>query len=223
MTKAVIVGMGPTLLAEEMGKEIDSADIVIRLDHAGLQLTKPKTFGSRTDVIMAPLQTISRAERIDASRYFVLTDSRHNNETAEDMLYKYYARENCDVFNVATIGWEDLYNDTMAGMTSMRPFNFKGFVDTTEERVGIPYLSKGLQAVVCAATALDIDELVLAGFDSVMSGQCEWSITRGPIYNAYPPIRWDVEQAMLPLIQEETGVNILFLLSDKEVANNEED
>ena len=197
--KAIIVGHGPSIMGEEMGKLIDEFDIVIRLKRCQHTLDLPQYFGKKTSVVSGSLTIAGAIRDIPAYQYWVFVDSRHADtdpsviENAQTLFDK-----PCILDKTLCDSWDEIYRskrDEMGGQ-------------------GHNHTSQGFKAILYALHFLKPDELILIGFDNIYSGNFTWSITRGPEWKHYPDHRWDVEHALLGNLKQAYDIPIGFLLPD---------
>lgn len=210
--KAIIVGHGPSILAEKMGHLIDQYDLIIRLKRCQETLEHPEFFGSRTDIVGGSWTIAPRLKRIGgAKRYWVFTDSRHEEELAHESgrQAKFEAmRRHFEPYDVVIDKelcdrWDAYYRslrDEMGGH-------------------GHAHTSQGMKAVIYACVYSGATDITLAGFDNVMTGDFTWSITRGPEWEHYPDHRWDVESKMLQHVSDHYGIPIGFLVPTEGVTD----
>lgn len=201
--KAIIVGHGPSMLVEPMGHLIDEHDKVIRLKRCQDTLTQPDHYGTRTDIVGGSLTIAAHLRGIGGAReYWVFTDSRHE-DTPQDTLASVpflFRGNECILDDDLCRQWDTRYRalrDEMGGP-------------------GHNHTSQGFKAIIYACHHLAPEELVLVGFDNVMTGRFTWSITRGPEWQHYPDHRWDVEHKLLEQVQSDyPDTQIGWLLPDE--------
>lgn len=202
--KAIIVGHGPSILGEKMGHLIDDFDKIIRLKRCQHTLDEPDYFGTKTDIVGGSLTIASQLRGIGNSpEYWIFLDSRHadvSRETLASIPFLFRGYE-CVMDRDLCTYWDEQYRqlrDKMGGP-------------------GHNHTSQGFKAIVYACQHLAPDELILVGFDNVMTGRFTWSITRGPEWQHYPDHRWDVEHALLEQVQREyPDTKLGWLLPDEE-------
>ena len=199
--KPIIVGHGPSIMGEEMGKLIDEFDIVIRLKRCQHTLGLPQHFGKKTSVVAGRLTIAGALREIQADAYWVLLDSRHTDtdQTIIDNVQNIFDKP-CILDQGLCNSWDEIYRskrDDMGGQ-------------------GHNHTSQGFKAILYALHFLAIDELILVGFDNIYSGDFTWSITRGPDWKHYPDHRWDVEHKLLTDLKKTYDIPIGFLLPDME-------
>lgn len=199
--KAIIVGHGPSIMAEPMGKLIDEFDAVIRLKRCQETLKHPDHFGSRTDILGGSLTIAGALREIEANEYWVFVDSRHS-DIDESVINNvpHIFQQPCTLDKALCDSWDELYRskrDEMGGQ-------------------GHDHTSQGFKAIIYAMQYLKPDELILVGFDNIYTGDFTWSITRGPEWRHYPNHRWDVEHALIADVEKAYNTKIGFLLPDTE-------
>ena len=199
--KTIIVGHGPSILTQALGKQIDEFDKVIRLKRCWETLKYPKIYGSRTDVVCGSWTIGPQLKGVGSPEYWIFLDSRHK-EVSDDQIAQMKLafapsdllidRELCD-------HWNKVYFDNREDY----PIEHMTERKKTSDEKGHWHMSAGLHAIMYAMEYLKPDELVLAGFDNLLSGKQEtWSITRGPDWKHYPDHNWKSEQKVLGLMAE---------------------
>ncbi len=214
----IIVGNGPSLLQEEMGKLIDEYDVVIRMKRCSEQLRDfPEYYGTKTDILAGSLTIAAHLKTIPADMYWILLDSRHQTQEAQHLLYDmceiYYKNLNMEVHPELANQWRELYmaiRDEYPVPEWDKQMKASQYCDERGEK----HPSQGFQTLVYAAALLNPERITLVGFDNLMTGEFTWSVTRGPKWDHYPQHRWDIEHIMLPLVEEEYGVEIGYMLPD---------
>lgn len=206
--RAIIVGHGPSMLAEPMGSLIDEFDKVIRLKRCQGTLEEPDYYGTKTDIVGGSLTIAGHLRGIgNAKEYWVFLDSRHTDASPETLAGIPY------IFR----GYETLMDKDLCNYWDKQYRELRDDMGGP----GHDHTSQGFKAIVYACHHLSPDELVLVGFDNVMTGRFTWSITRGPEWQHYPDHRWDVEHALLEKVQEEyPDTKIGWLLPDSEETND---
>lgn len=214
---AIIVGNGPSILMEEMGPLIDEYDCVIRMKRCSDQLALPQYFGTKTNILAGSLTIAAHLKDIQSELYWILLDSRHDTPEAKQLLADlkevHYRTRKMEVFPAVAKQWRDSYMELRDSQPvpelhpQMRPSKY------CDDR-GEKHPSQGFQTLVYAAATGDFDRITLVGFDNLMTGEFTWSVTRGPKWDHYPQHRWDIEYQMLPMIEEEYGIQIGYMLPD---------
>jgi len=216
--KAIIVGHGPSIMGEKMGHLIDEYDVVIRLKRCQETLKMPEYFGTKTDIVGGSMTIAGGLREIAVKNgYWVFLDSRHENLPDSNIdvikrIFKGYGtvhinQELCDE-------WDALYREARTDVESF-PSNMDLKHKSCDER-GERHLSQGFKAILYACTYIDeLTQLTLVGFDNIMLGEFNWSITRGPDWTHYPPHRWDIEHKLLKAVEDTYGVEIGYLLPEQ--------
>lgn len=215
MSKVIIVGHAPSMLLEEMGELIDSYDTVIRLKNCQQTLSKPLFYGTKTDIIGGSLTIAGNLRDLPSDKFWVWTDSRHEaweweeRANALPQIFRgkgevFIDRDLCDLWNntyrtMRVASPETNWDDAMRA----------SIYDTGE---GENHMSQGLHALVYACALLKPDTVDLIGFDNVMTGEFNWSVTRGEEWTKYPRHRWDLENQMVDLISKQYGVQVGFVM-----------
>ena len=211
--KAIIVGHGPSMLAEPMGEEIDSHDIVIRMKRCQELLKQPEYFGTKTDVVCGSFTIATQLKKIPAEEYWVFMDSRHGDKSPEAMIEHFSPKkciidkDLCDSWNENYRAWRD-----QAGPIET-PDQVKEFTP-----LGHNHMSAGLHTLIYACDFLDVDVVHLIGCDNLATGKWAWSLTRGPEYTNYPDHRWDVEHKIVPMVAEAYNQKIGYILPEAKCA-----
>lgn len=221
--RVAIVGHGPSLLQEEMGEIIDGHDIVVRLKDCTETLRHPRNYGRKTDVIAGAVTIAGKLREIDAPEAWLFYDSRHENldQETDNIARRVLKPRNIRADKGLCDEWDEKYREVREQLGSieqhpqMKPSRYG-------DELGEKHLSQGFKAVLYAASMLRPEQITLAGFDNVATGDFSWSITRGPDWTGYPEHRWDVENKMLPMVEEAYGVEIGFLLPTNEELPDEE-
>lgn len=198
--KAIIVGHGPSIMGEEMGHLIDEFDIVIRLKRCQHTLDLPQHFGTKTTVVAGSLTIAGALRDIEAEQYWVFVDSRHTNVDPQvlENIHKLFIDKPVVLDKPVCETWDEMYRSKRDELGAH----------------GHNHTSQGFKAIVYALEHFDLDELILVGFDNIMTGTFTWSITRGPDWTHYPDHRWDVEHALLEDVKKIFKTKIGFLLPD---------
>lgn len=210
--RVCIVGHGPSLLAEECGEIIDDHDRVVRVKRCHDTLRYPLHYGTRTDALAASVHLAGQIRDIPAGEYWLIVDSRHPDPepvvgAAQRLLAR--SRTRCDIELCRE--WDARYRDRRTPVEGwpegMKPSRY---ADSLGER----HLSQGFKALLYACRFWEPDEITLAGYDNVMTGDFTWSVTRGPEWTNYPTHRWDIEHEMLKDVEEMFRVKLRVLMPE---------
>ena len=215
MARAIIVGHGPSILAEKMGKLIDEFDYVIRLKRCHETLKEPDYYGTKTTHLGGSLGITGSLMDIPADEYWGFSDSRHyhHDNVAERVRRMFHQRQLPFWMDEELCRkWDKIFMDNR----SMEVLDPRMQNSKYADEIGEKHTSQGFKGIVYACERLDIDELVLVGFDNIYTGGFTWSVTRGPKWKQYPKHDWKTESRMIPLVEEEYNVKIGFLLPDVE-------
>lgn len=205
--RACIVGHGPSLLEKEVGRDIDSHDLVIRQKLSMALLERPQFFGSRTDAVCCSWNLVNNIRQWNAPEYWVFFDSRNydmSEEAAEVWVNEFdpiplrHDRELCNL-------WDSRYREMRSEEWTL---NRQAERKETSDDLGHLHMSAGLHTFLYACHWLKPSEITLAGYDNVMSGDFTWSCARGPGWNHYPDHRWDVEKELVHVIANEYRVEV---------------
>lgn len=192
-----IVGHGPSLLEHRFGRDIDSADIVVRFKWHQALTEQPERFGQKTDIvcgsnIVAPALP-SHWPKVE--QFIIFTDSRTPEmelSVSRKLIANHFTSESknalldkplCDY-------WDHEYRE------------LRGDED------GHDHMSSGMHCLMYIGKYLSGSDVYLYGFDSVLSGIWNWSVTRGPDYENYPDHRFDLERIMLERMTKVYAMNI---------------
>ena len=192
--QTVIVGHGPSILRPKLGKDIDLFDCVIRMKRTSdLTKNRPDLYGKKTDVVVSSL-TLGRVimDAWKGVKDFWLFDDTRTEIDDDKVMPKgaYLARDTCRV-------WRTQYRrlrKTYTKANSQKP------KDGLSDDKGHLHPSAGSHAIMYTMDKLNPDRITLYGFDSLLSGKHDWSITRGNEYKEYPDHNWAAEQELLKLL-----------------------
>jgi len=220
--KAIIVGHGSSMLAEPMGMLIDEFDYVIRLKRCHETLKEPDIYGTKTTHIGGSMGICGGLMDIPANEYWAFTDSRHHDRPELlDPIRRMFHKRKLPLFidDELCRRWDKIFMDNRAEIDVHAQMKNSKYAD----EIGEKHTSQGFKGIVYACSHLDIDELVLVGFDNIHSGEFSWSVTRGPDWKQYPQHDWATEHRLIPLVAETYNVKIGFLLPDVKEIKNESD
>lgn len=185
MKTVAIVGHGPSMLKMNAGKMIDEADTVIRFKWHRELTQKPEVFGSKTDIVCCSLRVAPAVQNHwpDVDRFFIFSDTRTQDITHKELrsLMNRFGDKTAVVDKPLCDYWDARYRELR---------------DEAGEP-GHDHTSAGTHCLFYVGKYLAPCKVVLYGFDSVVTGVWDWSITRGPDYKDYPDHRFDVENRML--------------------------
>lgn len=204
------------MLLEEMGELIDSFDTVIRLKRCQQTLEKPEFYGTKTDVIAGSLTIAGALRDIPADSYWVFADSRHEGWEWQDKINavpNMFRGKHVFIDSDLCTVW----NNTYRNMRAAKPdpvWDEQMAASRYDHGEGENHLSAGLHALIYACAYLKPDEVHMIGFDNVMTGRFDWSVTRGEDWKKYPRHRWDLENEIAGLVSETYGVPIAFVMPD---------
>lgn len=186
MKSIALVGHGPSMLHMQAGKHIDEHDIVIRFKWHRQLTEDPARFGNRTDIVCCSLKVAPAVQQHwpDVQQFFVFSDSRTQDIGQERLqsIANSFGQKTVAIDKPLCDFWDAHYRrlrDEMGGP-------------------GHDHTSAGTHCLMYVGKYLAPCQVTLFGFDSVVSGQWDWSVTRGPDWEHYPDHRFDVENRMLP-------------------------
>ena len=208
--RAIVIGHGPSLLTQALGKRIDEYDKVIRLKRCSETLKYPKIYGSRTDVVCGSWTLGPLLKEVESPEYWIFTDSRHIDVTSDqiEQMQLAFAPSICIIDKPLCNKWNKVYFDNREEWPIERMTERK----KTSDDKGHWHMSAGLHGALMAMEYLRPDELHLAGFDNLLAGkQQTWSITRGPEWPHYPDHNWQSEQKVLGLMAEHYNQAVICL------------
>ena len=202
------------MLLEEMGELIDSYETVVRLKNCRQTLMRPEFYGTKTDIIGGSLTIAGKLRDLPADQFWIWTDSRHDGWEWDDQVNALPAifrgkrvfidRDLCNVWNNTYRNMRKA-NPKTEWSTEMKASRY----DTGE---GENHVSQGLHALVYACALLRPESVDLIGCDNLMTGEFNWSVTRGEDWGKYPRHRWDIENEMVGLIGKHYDVPIGFVM-----------
>ena len=197
MDRIAIVGHGPSLLAQECGADIDAHDQVIRMKASQHLREHPQCFGMKVDHVLCSFTVAPSIQQHwpTVNSFFIFMDTRHEMVPEEGInnvlgLFQGKAiidRPLCD-------HWIKKYRMKREVQELDTRQETKG--DISDEN-GHRHPSAGTFAICYALEHLCPDELTLYGFDNLLSGKFDWSVTRGPEWDKYPDHNWAAEKAMI--------------------------
>lgn len=199
--RCAIVGHGPSLLRGERGKEIDSYDCVIRLKRSWQLLKYPLHYGSRVDIALGSLKTMpAMAEGWPGVRLWAFQDTR-----TEDWPPETWTRYGAECSPLLCRHLIERYRAIRGRMVLDDAQTTKGALSDDH---GHLHPSAGMFSIAMAMHDMQLSELALFGFDSLVSGVFDWSVTRGPDYREYPDHNWQAEARLLRELATEHGMDL---------------
>ena len=210
--KVCLVGGGPSLLVEPCGEIIDSCDVVVRMKRCHAQLADPDHYGTKTDYVGGSLNIAAGLKDLPGKEVWLWVDSRHSKPEEAILAAKRYLDRPVWIDVSLCREWDQKYLARRTETPShpqMRPSRYA-------DHLGERHLSQGFKALLYACQRLKPDEILLAGYDNVMTGDFTWSVTRGPDWQMYPQHNWAVENEMLRDVEDTFGVKIGVLLPEGE-------
>ena len=199
--KAIIVGHGPSILTQSLGRKIDAFDKVVRLKRCAETLRYPKIYGSKTDIVCGSWTIGGQLKGVKAPTYWIFLDSRHKAVTDQDIatMKLVFKPDDLLIDRPLCDKWNKVYYDNREDYPTEEMTERKA----TSDDKGHWHMSAGLHAIMYAMDYLKPDELHLVGFDNLLEGkQKTWSVTRGPDWKHYPDHNWKSEQKVLGLMAE---------------------
>lgn len=206
--RIAIVGHGPTLLAGKAGTEINRADKVVRLKDCRHTLKHPKHYGKKTDVIAGSWNIAPRLRGVGSAReYWVLLDSRHGNphDDAIGAMKRHFEPWPCVILQEECKKWDQQYREIREEIL----LDHRQVTGAhTDPGLGHRHMSQGTKALLYAIHLYPDAIITLYGFDNVVTGEFDWSVTRGPNYDRYPDHNWAAEQKLITLLSEEWELRV---------------
>jgi len=206
-----IVGHGPSMLNSMRGKLIDSFDCVVRqkaVSHA-LVFNYPEDFGQKVSVVCGSWTIKDALFWHPFAQKWVFLDRRHSTVSDVEVL-KYQKATNAIILKNTCDYWTKVYTDSRSSEYSWAHLN-EITTHTTSDKMGVRHLSCGLYTIIYACEILRPKEITIFGFDNVKSGNFTWSLARGPDWQDYPDHRWDTENLLIPLVEDNYGVKLNFI------------
>lgn len=196
--RMAIIGHGPSMMHKPLGEQIDGFDVVVRMKRTwDLPERYPTFYGSRTDIVCGSLtlgaSMIEPWHERGVREFWLFSDSRHDDwpksverELADRFGNVYCNRSLCNIWRAKYI---TLREDIVLAESQVRS-------EGLSDEKGHKHQSAGSRAIMYAM-ARQPDAIALFGFDSLVSGEFTWSITRGPDYRKYPDHNWQAESRLL--------------------------
>ncbi len=194
--RTIIIGHGPSILRQKLGSEIDRHDQIIRMKrHSDLPKLRPDLYGSRTDVVVSSM-TLGRVI-MDAwegvKDFWLFDDTRTENDSDKTLPQDANVYCDRDVCRFWRTQYRRLRKDYVKA-------DSQKLIDGVSDNKGHLHPSAGTHAILYAMHKANPDEIQLHGFDNILSGTHDWSITRGHEYKEYPDHNWPAESQMLDLL-----------------------
>ena len=186
--KICIVGHGPSLKGAGLGKQIDSHDKVVRLKGSHTVLWT-NDYGSRTDALCASTEIMGVFFKQEAEEYWA------------------YPKNGDYDRRTAIMALEKLQKPIMI------PLKFVNHWNTYFRQMGAkhPNVSTGMGAVLIAIHRWRPEKIVLAGFDTLMNPETEFSrhdsIPRSG-FGPYPNHDWEKENKLIPILEQTYNLKI---------------
>lgn len=184
-----VVGHGPSLAGRQLGSEIDRADLVVRMKWHRDLTSRPEIFGSRTDIAASSFTVAKRLPELwpDVTQFIVAHDSRTYSVSAEQENAVLAIFQKNKAFSLwmdkaLCLFWDGIY---------------RGLASRDDE----PHTSSGFHVLMFLGKYFPSSKVRLYGFDSMLSGNWTWSLTRGPDWEKYPKHRFDIEKQMLGMLR----------------------
>jgi len=201
MVRVALVGHGPGLLEKSQGGEIDDHDKVVRLKQSRSLLENPDIYGSQVDYVVGSFVVGDALQNHWGDlchSYFLFIDSRTENVTPlgiADMADRFHGE--CVIDKELCEFWMHAYRQNRQTQPLEARQEAKGKIS---DDMGHLHPSAGTFAIAYILEYLCPDELKLFGFDNVLSGEFNWSVTRGEDWDKYPDHNWNAENRLLNLI-----------------------
>lgn len=214
--RMAIVGHGPSILQRPVGDQIDACDFIVRLKRSWeLPGQYPKFYGSKTHAVCGSLTLGEGMIRpwVDrgVNEFWLFSDSRHEDwpKSFERDLHERYGNVYCNrpLCKVWREKYLSLREDIKRAAQQVRS-------DNLSDDLGHKHQSAGSHAIMYAM-ARQPESIALFGFDSLLSGEFTWSITRGPDYQQYPDHNWHAERRLFGELCNHFQYNEAVLTNDK--------
>ena len=214
--ECVIVGNGLSIFTGEYGLFIDAAERVVRVKQNWLLTHKsPKHAGTRLDIQCSTLKTWGMYWKLPIKEYW-----GYQNFPGQDAkiahIRDHFGSIPVRLESEAIQHWLGIYRKT-AKIKGGYQLPGDGFAKEGDE----PWFSSGMAAIVMACSALNPEQIVLFGFDNLLSGRRDdFKTFHRPAGHIYPPHAWNVECKMLPLIEKYYSARIYDGTSDSRHADS---
>jgi hypothetical protein len=150
----VVVGHGPSLKKQRLGKKIDEADFVVRLKNCSMLLAERPMYGRRTDAMCSSTEVLHYLPKVKAAEYWCYPKKGFYNQASLWWLEK----------RVVPLGSKVIVPLDVCNL-------WNGFFRELGGRH--PNVSTGMAAVIIALDRLKPKKLWLAGFDNVLNPRIE--------------------------------------------------
>lgn len=200
----VIVGHGRSVIGAGLGKEIDKYKRIVRLKYVSEETLKnPYDYGTRRDILCGSWKIRDALHELVAEEYWVFLDSRNklvrsfeiNNELTRSLVFPELCEE-----------WTRKYVELRSDQWSMTEHQVRSR-EYSDDR-GHLHCSTGSYALLYAAHILRPKSITLIGYDNVVAGVFNKSVTRRGNWSKYPDHRWDTENLLMKEIAKEYNVEI---------------
>lgn len=199
--RIAIVGHGPSLLQENKGAEIDSHNLVVRLKRSKELLLHPEHYGTQVDCVVGSFVVgLALKKHWDhCGRFFLFTDTRTQDVTPQEIrgMQTHFFGVECIIDKPLCDYWIDAYRANRKTIELDPRQEPKGKLSDSQ---GHLHPSAGTFSIVYVLAHLKPESISLYGFDSLLSGEWDYSITRGEEYSQYPDHNFRAEKELLQLI-----------------------
>ena len=195
-----------------MGSKIDAHDSVMRLKHSVHLLQRPAHYGSKTDHVLASYTVGAQILETwpDCPSFFLFTDTRTENMTKDDLVImaKRFGERQITIDHNLCQYWVQAYRQNRCACKMDSRQEQKAALS---DDLGHRHPSAGFFSIVYMLTYLKPDAVTLYGFDSLLSGVFDWSVTRGENWSQYPDHNWNTESRLFPFLCGVYGYNASIL------------
>lgn len=186
--RVAIVGHGPSLKGAGFGPKIDACDKVVRLKGSHKVLWTDD-FGSRVDALCASTEIMGTFFKMDAPEYWAYPKRGYfNKATAVSVITKLQQPL------MIPLGFINTWNSRFRQMGAKHP-----------------NVSTGMAAILIAIHRWKPEEVVLAGFDTMLDPGLKFSRCEGVPRSGvgeFPDHDWEKENELLTMLEETYNMRI---------------
>mgnify|MGYP003394072903 CR=1 FL=1 len=217
----IIIGNGPSILAEKMGCFIDTFDNIVRLKRCHNSLKNPDYYGTKTTHVGGSLTIAGDLREVHAGEYWIFFDSRHAHISPDILTARMASDMNLGrLFNGSSVicdqeicnQWDEIYRKAREPMEWSDQMQDS---KSSDIELGENHTSQGFKAILYACKYLEDKQINLIGFDNLFTGKFTWSTTRGPEWDKYPKHNWATERKLLEKVKDTFNKDIRFIYSNE--------